>query len=481
MKDELLLKTDMTHPRRHIFSVQMAEHKTILMIVDGILVTVALLIGLWLGARQSNWIFSLELILAYLPWFVGVMLLYFILATANDAYRPRVAADPAASFIALVKTVFQILVLYLLIYALLPPWSLPRHFVGYFAIISPFFLIGWRRLYTIVFALSAFQRRAIVVGAGWAGRTIVKTLADFAPLHYEVIGFVDDDPAKNQKTIQGVPVLGPTSDLIDLAQRTATTDVVLAINQDLQGEVLASLLTCYELGLQVSTMSDMYERLSDRVPVEHIGDNWFVVLPLENRSQNVAYRLIKRGLDLAISLTGLLIFGLLLPVLAIVIKVDSPGPVFYRQKRVGRAGRDFELLKLRSMVVDAEQDGQARWAEQYDKRVTRVGLFLRRTRLDELPQLLNVLHGEMSLVGPRPERPEFVIDLQQEIPFYRTRLTVKPGLTGWAQVNYDYGRSVTDALEKLRYDLYYIKHQSIQLDLVILLKTVSTILMLKGT
>jgi exopolysaccharide biosynthesis polyprenyl glycosylphosphotransferase len=481
MKEELLLKTDVTRSHSHVFSVQMAEHKTILMVVDGILVVVALSIGLWLGSRQSNWVFSLGLILAYLPWFIGVMILYFILASANDAYRPRIAADPAASFIALGKTVFQIFILYLLIYALLPPYSLPRHFIGYFTIISPFLLIGWRRLYTLVFAMPAFQRRAIVVGAGWAGQTIVKSLADFASLHYEVIGFVDDDPANHQKIIQGVPVLGPTSDLVTLTQKAAVTDVVLALNQDLRGELLASLLTCYEQGVQVSTMSEVYERLSDRVPVEHIGDNWFIVLPLENRSQNLAYRLIKRALDLLASLVGLVIFGAMLPVLALLIRLDSPGPVFYHQKRVGRAGKEFELLKLRSMVNDAEQDGQARWAERYDKRVTRVGQFLRRTRLDELPQLVNVLRGEMSLVGPRPERPEFVAELQQEIPFYRTRLTVKPGLTGWAQVNYDYGRSVTDALEKLRYDLYYIKHQSIQLDFVILLKTTGAILRMRGT
>jgi exopolysaccharide biosynthesis polyprenyl glycosylphosphotransferase len=228
-------------------------------------------------------------------------------------------------------------------------------------------------------------------------------------------------------------------------------------------------------------MPELYERLTDRVPVEHIGDNWFVILPLDNSGQNLSYRVVKRGLDLVISLIGLAIFGLILPFLAVIISIDSPGPVFYRQKRVGRAGRVFELLKLRSMFVDAEEDGHARWAEEHDTRVTRAGVFLRRLRLDEFPQLLNVFRGEMSLVGPRPERPEFVAELQQEIPFYRTRLTVKPGLTGWAQVNYNYGRSVKDALEKLRYDLYYIKHQSIQLDLVVLLKTISTILLLKGT
>ncbi len=483
MKEELLLKTDITPPHRRTFSVQLAEHKNILMTVDGILVIVALLLGLWLGAQRSSWTFSFGLVLSYSPWVVGMMTLYFVLAAVNDAYRPRVASDFIASTVALIKTIIGIFVLYLLLYALIPfPYSyfLPRHFTLFFAVISPFLLVGWRRLYGLAFANPVFQRKVIIVGADWAGKAIARTLKDFAPSHFKVVGFVDDDPAKRQKIIGNVSVIGSTSELVSLAQKMQVSDVVLAINQDIQGEVLASLLACYEQGLRVSTMSDLYERLTDRVPVEHIGDNWFVVLPLNGQGQNLSYRIVKRGLDLLIAFIGLAIFGVMLPVLALTISIDSPGPIFYRQKRVGRAGRQFELIKLRSMFIDAEEDGRAKWAKKYDARVTRVGLFLRRTRLDELPQLLNVLRGEMSLVGPRPERPEFVAELQQEIPFYRTRLTVKPGLTGWAQVNYDYGCSAKDALEKLRYDLYYIKHQSIQLDFTILLKTISTILLLKG-
>jgi len=481
-KETALNSVNMTHSRRRVFSVQLAEHKQILMTVDGILVLTALVLGLWLGAQRSGWLFSFELILSYSPWFVGLMILYFILAAANDAYRPRITSDSVATTIALVKTILGTFIFYLLLYGLIPyPYALPRHFIGFFAIISPFLLLGWRRLYSLIFAIPAFQRKAIVVGAGWAGETITKTLKDFAPAHFDVVGFVDDDPVKQQELIQGLPVLGPIPALVSLAQKTKVTDIVLAINQDVPGEVLASLLVCYEQGLHVSTMSDLYERLTDRVPVEHIGDNWFVALPLNGQGQNLSYRIAKRCLDLLITVIGLAIFGLIFPLLAVVVAFDSPGPVFYRQKRVGRAGQVFELIKLRSMFVDAEEDGQARWAEKYDTRVTRTGYFLRRTRLDELPQLLNVLRGEMSLVGPRPERPEFVLELQQQIPFYRTRLTVKPGLTGWAQVNYDYGRSVTDALEKLRYDLYYIKHQSLQLDLIILLKTVGVFLFLKGT
>ena len=480
MGEELLLNSYQSQSDHRVFPIQLTEHKHILMAVDGVLALIALLVGLWLGAQRSDWAFSLSLIVAYLPWFAGIILLYFILATANDAYRPRVAADPAASLVAIIKTIAQIFLLYLLIYALLPPFSLPRHFIGFFALISPFLLMGWRRLYSLLFSMSAFQRRAIVVGAGWAGLTIVKTLNEWAPAHFGIVGFVDDDPLKQNTVVQGASVLGPTTDLVQLAQNLQATDIVLAISRNVPGELLSRLMDCYEHGLRVSTMSDLYEHLTDRVPVEHVGDSWFVVLPFQHSGQNLSFRLFKRGLDVLTAAIGLTLFGVLLPALALLIKLDSSGPVFYRQQRVGRAGKLFDLIKLRSMGADAEADGQARWAEKYDVRVTRVGRLLRRTRLDELPQLINVLRGEMSLVGPRPERPEFVTGLQAEIPFYRTRLTVKPGLTGWAQVNYDYGRNVTDALEKLRYDLYYIKHQSVQLDFVILLKTIGTILMMRG-
>ena len=461
--------------------MQPADHKNVLLTVDGIMVVLALLIGLWFGAQRSNWDFSLNLILSYSGWLVMITAIYFVLATANNAYQPKVASDPVASFVAVSKTVLQIFAVYLLIYALLPPWSLPRHFIGFFALISPFLLVGWRLIYSWVFKMTVFQQKAIVVGAGWAGKAIAKTLNDFAPPQFNLVGFVDDDLAKQQTTIEGVPVLGPVDSLPGLVQTNGVTDVVLAITRDVPGHILSSLMTCYESNVRISTMSELYEWLTDRVPVEHIGDNWFVALPLSNRSQTLAYRIAKRLMDICIAAIGLLLSSPIVLVAMFFIMIDSRGPVLYKQKRVGRGGYVFELFKLRSMVVDAEKDGVAQWADSNDSRVTRVGRLLRQTRLDEVPQLYNVLRGEMSLIGPRPERPEFVQELEQEIPFYRTRLTVKPGLTGWAQVNYDYGRSAVDALEKLRYDLYYIKHQSIHLDMVILLKTIGTVLMLRGT
>jgi len=466
--------------KQRAHTIQLAEHRNILFMVDGLLVAAALLLGLWLGAQRSGWIFSPQLMLEYSPWLAGVALLYFMLAAANDAYRPRIAANPAASFFVVTKTILQIFGVYLLIYGLLPPYSLPRHFIGFFTLFAPPLLWSWRYAYSRLF-VSVFRRKVLVVGAGWAGETITKTLQEFAAAHFEVVGFVDDDPAKQSQPIHNVPVLGVTADLPRLAESHAVSDIVLAINRDLPGPVLASVLVCYERGAQVFTMPELYERFTERVPVEHVGDNnWFVVLPLNGSGRDLTYRLIKRAIDLAVALMGLVVFVALLPLIAAAIRLDSRGAIFYRQQRVGRGGKVFELVKLRSMITGAEKQGEAKWAEQYDQRVTRVGRFLRRTRLDELPQLVNVLRGEMSLIGPRPERPEFMAQLQAEIPFYRTRLTVKPGLTGWAQVNYDYGRSVVDALEKLRYDLYYIKHQSVRLDLIILLKTVNTVLMLKG-
>ncbi|NLE52681.1 MAG: polyprenyl glycosylphosphotransferase, partial [Chloroflexi bacterium] len=190
---------------------------------------------------------------------------------------------------------------------------------------------------------------------------------------------------------------------------------------------------------------------------------------------------LKRAVDLLLAIVGLAIFAALLPLIVVSMKLDSPGPIFFRQQRVGKSGRLFWVVKLRSMIPDAERETGPRWASDDDPRVTRVGRLLRKTRLDEMPQLYNVLRGEMSIIGPRPERPEFVEALSQTIPFYRTRHVVKPGITGWAQVRYHYGSSEEDALIKLQYDLYYIRHRSLALDVLIILRTAGKMLSFQGT
>jgi exopolysaccharide biosynthesis polyprenyl glycosylphosphotransferase len=227
-------------------------------------------------------------------------------------------------------------------------------------------------------------------------------------------------------------------------------------------------------------MPILYERMTGRVPVEHINDNWAVVLPIGGNSVLSPYPILKRLLDITLALSGLGIFMLLLPFLALAIHLDSPGGLFYTQIRVGLNGRPFRIIKFRTMIKDAEAKTGAVFSKGGDVRVTRVGRWLRKTRLDELPQVINVLRGEMSLVGPRPERPEHVVRLQQKIPFYRTRHIVRPGVTGWAQVQYRYGETDEDSLVKLQYDLYYIRHQSLVLDFNILIRTAGKMLRLSG-
>ncbi len=220
-------------------------------------------------------------------------------------------------------------------------------------------------------------------------------------------------------------------------------------------------------------MTDFYEKITGKIPVTALERTWF----LDNISQknNVWALIVKRIVDIIFAAILGIIGLILLPILAIIIKLESKGPLIYKQKRVGLNGKVFTVFKLRSMAQDAESDGQAVWAQKKDARVTKIGKFIRKARLDEIPQFWNILMGNMSFVGPRPERPEFVEQLKEEILFYNERHLVKPGLTGWAQINYPYGASVEDAREKLSYDLFYIKNQSLAMDISIILKTINTI------
>jgi exopolysaccharide biosynthesis polyprenyl glycosylphosphotransferase len=243
-----------------------------------------------------------------------------------------------------------------------------------------------------------------------------------------------------------------------------------------------AVMDAYEQGVKVVPMPLLYERITGRVPVEHIDQHWSVVfLPVSGNDGLVdPYPFLKRAMDVLMGLIGLVAFVLLLPFVALAIRLDSKGGIFYFQERLGVNGCVFRLIKFRSMVQNAEAETGAVFSGRGDARVTRVGKFMRKTRLDELPQVINVLRGDMSFVGPRPERPEHVIRLQAKIPFYRTRMIVRPGLTGWAQVRYDYGATDEDAMVKLQYDLYYIRHQSLLLDVNILLRTVGKVLSMSG-
>jgi exopolysaccharide biosynthesis polyprenyl glycosylphosphotransferase len=311
-----------------------------------------------------------------------------------------------------------------------------------------------------------------------------------------MVGFVDDDPAKvgasvsitegSRKPPGGgsvipveLPVLGNRRQVEDLIARHCVSTLILAITRDVDSDLLQTLMDCVEKGVEMIPMPVVYEQLTGRVPVEHVGEKWYVAIPIHPKVTGTFWGLAKRAMDVVLASVGLVCLAPVLPVIALAIVLDSPGPVFYLQKRVGKGGTVFRALKFRSMVLGAEHAG-AMWAQKHDPRATRVGRILRATHLDEFPQFVNVLKGEMSIVGPRPERPELVEQLAAQIPIYRLRHIVKPGMGGWGLVRQGYAGSHEDALIRLQYDLYYIKHQSLWLDLLIILKTIMHAVTLKG-
>jgi exopolysaccharide biosynthesis polyprenyl glycosylphosphotransferase len=315
------------------------------------------------------------------------------------------------------------------------------------------------------------SRWVVIVGADAAGCAIAEEIRRHPQSGFRVVGFVDDDPTRQNRFVAGLPVLGNSARLPLLTEALAL-DAVVIRSVDLSCQ--ASLVDCIERGASIWTMTAMVEQLCARIPVPLIDATWFIQ---ELRAgQRRLYLAARRAMDVGIALVGLVGTALLFPLIWAAIRLfGGAGPVIYAQRRVGLRGRCFTIYKFRTMRLDAERDGAA-WAAAKDDRVTPVGRFLRRSRLDELPQFWNVLKGEMSVVGPRPERPEFTQTLAEQIPFYNRRHMVPPGLTGWAQVMFPYGASVEDALEKLQYDLFYIKHRSFYLDLKIMLKTVGVMM-----
>ena len=457
----------------------LADRRAILVWGDVVLLLALTAMAVRLGAERSGWALTPDFWANRAGWFLLLPSLWMGLAWAVGLYDLRRAPERFAAIVLGAKVSLQVLLIWAVAYFVPPPWTLVRHVVVFFTAGTAVVMPAWRLLYASVFSRGELRQRVLIVGAGRAGRLIRQALADAAPHVYEVVGFADDDGGLAQSKVDGVPVVCSLADLAAGARDLGATNIVLAISHDLPGHLLAALLKVREQGLTVQSMPVLYERLTGRVPVEHVGDHWEVALPLDVPAERGLYGLVRRGLDVMAALAGLGALALVLPFAWPLIRLGSPGPGFYRQTRVGRGGRPFTLLKLRTMVEDAEPSGPA-WAQPADPRVTGIGRWLRRARLDELPQVVNILAGEMSLIGPRPERPEFEAELERVIPFYSARHAVRPGLTGWATIHQGYTSSTQDALIKLQYDLYYIKHQSLALDAYILVKTVGTVLRLGG-
>jgi sugar transferase (PEP-CTERM system associated) len=339
-------------------------------------------------------------------------------------------------------------------------------------------ILAWRLLFNYLTGSLRLQERVLVVGTGETARKVVRQILDQREFAYRVIGFIDDDPARIGERIVNPGIVGTPDDIRGLIEKHQITRIVVSLS-DRRGKLpIEELLRAKMSGVRVEDATTTYERVTGKILIDDLRPSWLIFSDGFHVSRMV--RAMKRSIDLLLSVTlGLLAFPLMV-LTAIAIALESGRPVLYCQERVGENGKTFTLCKFRSMRLDAEKGGTPMWATDGDERVTRVGRFIRTTRLDELPQFWNVVRGDMSFVGPRPERPYFVAELAKDIPFYQQRHVVKPGLTGWAQVKYRYGSSLEDATEKLRYDLYYIKHLSIFFDLTIVFDTVKVVLFRRG-
>ncbi|MFN3565983.1 MAG: TIGR03013 family XrtA/PEP-CTERM system glycosyltransferase [Burkholderiaceae bacterium] len=410
-------------------------------------------------------------------------LVYALLMLAMNAAFGLYRRDEAITFAAIVGRLLLALALgaplaYLLFY-LLPGGQSAQAVLGYTLLYAACAQILLRQVMNTARSAGIGARRVLIVGVGPEAKTVEESLRSIGYPRYAVVGFYQAGPGDAAGMLPTQRVYARENDLTELVRRLRVQEVIVAVREQRGGVLpLRELLECRINGVPVTDLAGFYERVRGEVPIESLKASWLIYG--QGFAQDGLRAVVKRAFDVVAS-TILLILALPVMLLAaIAIYLESGLPIIYRQERVGRGGRTFMCLKFRSMRTDAEKDGVARWAAAGDSRVTRVGRIMRKTRIDELPQLINVLRGDMSLVGPRPERPCFVNELKQQIRFYDIRHSVKPGLTGWAQVRYSYGASVEDASKKLEYDLYYVKNHSLFLDFLILVETVRVVLFREG-
>jgi exopolysaccharide biosynthesis polyprenyl glycosylphosphotransferase len=417
--------------------------------------------------RISQTNFYWTLVLAFYLVFFGTIFEMYNLQTASN----RLQISKSIILTTSVTVLFYLLTPF---YTPVLPSNRLQIILFFFSILISLSL--WRYLYIVFLASNRFMKKVLFVGSSKEVDGLVKELAQFNP-HYKVVGYVaiDEEPRKTQ-----VPrVLA--DDLEGFIFRNYVSEVVVTTvkNKTVSVELYNQLLCLLERGIVIRKYNQVYESSTYRLPIHFEDRELYKFFPFSRSNQNKLYVFFSRFFDLVFSLVGFLGFLVLAPILWVINLFANKGSFFYTQTRVGKNGVPFTIYKMRTMVQNAEQNG-AVFAVSNDSRITPFGKFLRKTRLDELPQFINVLKGDMAIIGPRPERPVFVEQIAASIPLYQTRHVIKPGLTGWAQVNYPYGSNLEDSLMKLRYDLYYIKHRSLFLDLNIIVKTLSTVLFFRG-
>lgn len=433
-----------------------------------------LVLSLYVGVLVS-WIefdFSYDTISHHFPDSLGYSFIFITIMFALGIYNPRVATTFPNVVIRLSVSFLLGLFVLTAIFYVFPEFLIWRSVLAGAMIAAFLGILVAHYVFMHAIDLTPLKRRVLVVGTGRQAARIEQLERSGHAFGFVCTGYLEtsgeDAEVPAERRLPANAALG------DYVERENVAEIVVAVQDRRNRLPMEALADCAFRGVDVADYLTFWEREAGRVDLDALPRNW--MLFSSSVPGGRLHHILKRAFDISVSLVALILLFPLMASTVLAIKLDSPGPIFYRQQRVGLRGRSFNLLKFRSMQADAERDGVPKWAAARDARVTTLGAFIRKVRIDEIPQIINVLKGEMSFVGPRPERPYFVEQLAQEIPYYRERFRVKPGITGWAQLNFPYGASVSDAREKLEYDLYYIRHYGVMLDTIIVLQTIRVIL-----
>jgi len=453
---------------------EISERKILLRLFDVIWVLVALAI---IGNVFNFGYFNISSTNFY--WTIVLGLYINVIGTVFEMYNLQVASNEYQSIKSIILTASTTVLAYLLTPIFTPVLPSNRMQILFFYLAVAGSLFIWRMVYVKYFASNRFVKKVVLICDREQVEELAKSLENVDP-HYKVMGYVNSDNA--EVTVKSGYVPNISNDDLEHFVRTNSISEIVIASQKTDGITVGlynQLIHLLENGYIIREYTQVYEAITQRIPVQYVARDFYRYFPFSRSNQNHLYLFVVRILEIVVSVVGLLLGIVLLPLILLGNLLGNRGKLFYTQERVGKNGKVFNILKFRTMIRNAEFNG-AVFTTSNDTRITRFGKILRKTRLDEFPQFFNVLKGEMAVIGPRPERPVFVREIAHLMPFYETRHVIKPGLTGWAQVNYSYGETLDDSLIKLQYDLYYIKHRSIFLDTSIIVKTFSTILFYRG-
>jgi sugar transferase (PEP-CTERM system associated) len=453
------------YPIRNIFFV----------VGEGVFIYIAVLFASWVIINPDS--FTLGSLLsrkASLIAFVCMICLYF-----NDVYDLQITNSYLELGIRLFQALGASSIILAFVYFLFQEMIIGKGIFFITVFFSMILIVLWRFLYKMVLNHGLFDQNIIILGSDGLGKKITNEIIKRKDCGYKV-SFVIMEHQDDLSSYHGLPVIYKEKyeGLCQMTQKLGIKKIILALKEKRGAFPTRELLNCRIGGIDILEGNSFYEMLTGKLPVEQVNPGWLIFS--EGFKKSFIKHLLKRFTDISFSFILLVMFLPIILATAIIVKIDSTGPVFFLQERVGQKRKIYRIFKFRSMIIDAEKKSGPVWAQSNDDRITRFGKFIRKWRIDEIPQLWNVLKGDMSFAGPRPERYYFVKKLEEVIPYYGQRFSVKPGVTGWAQVSYGYGASVEDAVEKLNYDLFYIKNMSIFMDLIIVLRTIKTVLFGKG-